>query len=115
MNKQEVLALLDDLPDEFDAGQFLYVLTLKHKLERAEADFAAGRLTSRDGEAPTLWEVRRARHERAIAVLGRVAKNSEEWARRIAASEEARSRGEQYAVPFRQILEEEERRRRNAG
>jgi hypothetical protein len=111
MKKHEVLALLEELPDEFDAGRFLYVLTLRHSLERAEADFAAGEFTSQPGEAPTLWEQRRARHKRTIEVLERVAQNREEWTRRIAASEEARSRGEQYGVPFRQIREEERRRR----
>jgi len=112
MKKQEVLELLEDLPEEFDASQLLYVLTLKHKLERAEADFAAGRLTSRSGEAPTLWEHRMAQHERTAEVLRRFAENSKEWARRIAASEEARKRGEQYGIPFRQILAEEGRRSR---
>lgn len=45
MKKREVQDLLDRMPDEIDAEQLIYTLYLKHKLERAEADNAAGRLT----------------------------------------------------------------------
>jgi hypothetical protein len=45
VKKREVQALLDKLPEEIDAGQLIYTLYLRHKLERAEADIAAGRLT----------------------------------------------------------------------
>jgi predicted transcriptional regulator len=45
MKKHEVQSLLDKMPDEIDAEQLIYTLYLKHKLERAEADIAAGRLT----------------------------------------------------------------------
>lgn len=45
MKKDEVQALLDKMPDEIDAEELIYTLYLKHKLERAEADIAAGRVT----------------------------------------------------------------------
>ena len=37
--------MLDRMPVETDAEQLIYTLYLKHKLERAEAAIAAGRLT----------------------------------------------------------------------
>lgn len=45
MKKHEIQTLLDKLPDDVDAEQLIYTLYLKHKLERAETDIAAGRLT----------------------------------------------------------------------
>jgi hypothetical protein len=36
MNKQEVLDMLDELPEEFDPEQLMQHLYLKAKLERAE-------------------------------------------------------------------------------
>jgi predicted transcriptional regulator len=45
VKKHEVQSLLDTMPDEIDAEQLIYTLYLKYKLERAEADIAAGRLT----------------------------------------------------------------------
>jgi len=83
MKKQEVLALLSELPEEFDASQFVYPLTLKHRLERGEADLAAGRLTP-DGEREgspgadqSPRESERARYQRKEQILTRMLNNKE--------------------------------------
>jgi hypothetical protein len=43
MKKQEVLEMLDRLPDQFDPEQLMGDLYLKAKLERAEAAVSAGK------------------------------------------------------------------------
>ncbi len=112
MKKDDVLALLANLPDEFDATQLIYTLSLKHKVERAEADLAAGRCTPGEGAELSDWEQRRRRHLRTIEVLTRVS-NNKELMDRVTASLEASDRGER-GTPFRQI-QEEARRRRGEG
>jgi predicted transcriptional regulator len=42
MNKQEVLAMIDHLPDQIDPEQLMAELYLKAKLDRAEAAVANG-------------------------------------------------------------------------
>jgi hypothetical protein len=83
VKKQDVLALLADLPDEFDADQLLYTLSLQYRLERAESDLAAGRLTP-NGERESLpdldrklWEAELAYHRRKIKILSRAFDNKE--------------------------------------
>ena len=44
MKKQDVFALLDELPDEFDSEALMERLYLKAKLDRAEAAIANGEL-----------------------------------------------------------------------
>ena len=119
MKKQDVLALLAEMPEEIDVEQLIYVLTLEHRLERARADLAAGRTTARDEAEsrseghPTagvsLFEHRRARHRHVERVLHRVFNNAE-LMRQVHASLEAIERGER-GTTFREILEEERRRR----
>ena len=43
MKKQEVLDMLDRLPDQFDPEQLMGDVYLKAKLERAEAAVSAGK------------------------------------------------------------------------
>lgn len=67
MNKDQVRALIEDLPDEFDADKLAYILTLRQRLDRAEADLAAGWLRSNPGEPPTPWEQWRSSVSAALA------------------------------------------------
>jgi hypothetical protein len=46
MNKEEVLELVRQLPDEVDVEEVIYRLYLCEKLAAAEADIAAGRALS---------------------------------------------------------------------
>ena len=46
MQKEEVLALVRQLPDEVDVEAVIYRLYLREKLAAAEADIAAGRTLS---------------------------------------------------------------------
>jgi hypothetical protein len=46
MQKEEVLALVRQLPDEVDVEEVIYRLYLREKLAAAEADIAAGRTLS---------------------------------------------------------------------
>lgn len=118
MKKQEVLALLSELPEEFDASQFVYTLTLRHKLERAEADLAAGRLTSNDeregppGTDRSLPESERARYQRKEQILTRML-NNRELMDQVYSGIERIKRGER-GIPFREIQEENRRRRAGA-
>jgi hypothetical protein len=41
MKKQEVLAVLEELPEQFDGEELLFVLSIKDEIERAEAAYAA--------------------------------------------------------------------------
>ena len=44
MRKEEVLDILEKMPDEVDVDKLIYTLYLKRKLELAEADITAGRV-----------------------------------------------------------------------
>jgi len=44
--KQQVIDLLNDLPDQVDIDEVIYRLYLRQKLELAEQDVREGRLTS---------------------------------------------------------------------
>jgi hypothetical protein len=46
MQKEEVLELVRQLPDEVDVEEVIYRLYLREKLAAAEADIAAGRTLS---------------------------------------------------------------------
>ena len=48
MRKQEVLSILEDLPEELDPEQLMHELYLKARLERAEAAVRQGDLLSND-------------------------------------------------------------------
>lgn len=48
MNKQEVLAIIDRLPDPIDPEQLMGELYLKAKLERAEAAVARDEIISHE-------------------------------------------------------------------
>ena len=48
MKKQEVLDILERLPDQIDIEQLIDELYLKAKLERAEAAVAKGNVVSQD-------------------------------------------------------------------
>lgn len=48
MKKDEVLAIVTNMPEEVDVDKLIYTLRLKHKRERAEADVAGGRVVSQE-------------------------------------------------------------------
>lgn len=48
MNKQEVLDLIDHLPEQIDPEQLMTELYLKAKLDRAEAAVARGEVVSHE-------------------------------------------------------------------
>ena len=48
MKKREVLALVEQMPDEIDVDKLIYALHLRRKVELAEADIAAGRVVSHE-------------------------------------------------------------------
>lgn len=48
MKKQEVLSILDNLPEELDPEQLMHELYLKARLERAEAAIRQGEVVSHD-------------------------------------------------------------------
>ena len=48
MQKQEVLSLLDRLPDPLDPEQLMHEIYLKAKIERAEEAIACGEVVSHD-------------------------------------------------------------------
>jgi hypothetical protein len=48
MKKQEILQLLDQLPDDLDPEQLMHELYLKMKLARAEEAVAEGRTVSHE-------------------------------------------------------------------
>ncbi len=48
MQKQDVLILLDHLPDPLDPEQLMYELYLKAKIERAEEAIARGEVVSHE-------------------------------------------------------------------
>ena len=48
MKKQEVLEIVESLPDQIDLEQLMHELYLKAKLERAEAAVAAGEVVSHE-------------------------------------------------------------------
>jgi hypothetical protein len=113
MKKQDVLALLSELPEEFDASQFVYTLTLKHKLERAEADLTAGHLTPNDQRVGlpsadrSLSESERARYQRREQILTHML-NNRELMEQVYSGIERIKRGER-GTPFREILARERR------
>ena len=47
-SKQEILAIVNELPETIDMEELIYRLYLKEKLETAEQDVQAGRLLSDD-------------------------------------------------------------------
>lgn len=111
MKKQDVIDLLAALPEEFDADQLLYTLSLKHRLARAEADLVAGRLTPEgEREVPpganrSLWEAERVHYRRREQVLTRLL-NNRELMEQVYDSIERIKRGER-GTPFREILARE--------
>ena len=48
MHKQDVLTLLDHLPDPLDPEQLMHELYLKAKIERAEEAIASGEIVSHE-------------------------------------------------------------------
>ncbi len=48
MKKQEVLSILEDLPEELDPEQLMHELYLKARLERAETAVRQGEVVSHD-------------------------------------------------------------------
>lgn len=48
MRKQEVLDILDRLPDQIDPEQLIHELYLRAKIERAEAAVASGDVVGQD-------------------------------------------------------------------
>ena len=48
MNKQELLQIIEQLPDHFDPEQLMHQLYLKAKLERAEDAIERGEVVSQD-------------------------------------------------------------------
>ena len=48
VSKTEILAVIEQFPDEIDVKELVYRLQLHRKLAEAEADFAAGRTISHD-------------------------------------------------------------------
>jgi hypothetical protein len=48
MHKQEVLTILERLPDPLDPEQLMYELYVKAKIERAEAAIARGEVVSQE-------------------------------------------------------------------
>ena len=48
MKKQEVLDIIEQLPDEIDGEQLMHELYLKAKLDRAEAAVAKGDVVSHE-------------------------------------------------------------------
>lgn len=48
MNKQEVLDIIDHLPEQIDPEQLITELYLKAKLDRAEAAVASGDVVSQE-------------------------------------------------------------------
>ena len=103
MKKHEVLALLEDLPAEFDAGELLFVLTLGNEIERAEAEYGAGTDTSPAGVSSSESQA-----ARRAKVWRRLYHDKEMMARLRNAIRMGQSRD--HWIPFRQILEEERRR-----
>jgi hypothetical protein len=103
MRKHEVLALLDDLPDEFNGDELLFVLTLKNEIERALAECAPETdvppVGSSNAESPAA---------RRLRVWSRLYNDKEMMARLRNAIRMGKRRD--HWIPFRQILEEERRR-----
>ncbi len=48
MKKEEVLSIVEKMPNEIDINQLISTLNLRRKLERAEADVAAGRVVTHE-------------------------------------------------------------------
>jgi predicted transcriptional regulator len=48
MQKQEVLSILDHLPDPLDPEELMHELYLKAKIDRAEAAIARGEVVSQE-------------------------------------------------------------------
>ena len=103
MKKHDVLALLEDLPDEFDTDELLFVLTLKGEIERAETKCASGTDVSParapNAESPAA---------RRFGVWSRLYNDKEMMARLRNAIRMGQRRD--HWIPFRQILEDERRR-----
>jgi hypothetical protein len=108
MKKQEVLALLEDLPDEFDAGRLLCVLTIKDAVERAEAECAASAQAS---HAASGLDHRESRASRRYVAFSRLYDNKDLMARLQDACRMEQRRD--HWIPFRQVQDEARRRRDN--
>jgi hypothetical protein len=48
MKKADVIEMLRDLPDELDPEEIIYRIYLKSKIDRAEAEVAAGNVIPHD-------------------------------------------------------------------
>ena len=48
MNKHDVIAVMEAMPEEFDLDELVYRLHLKQKLEASERAFAEGRVLAHD-------------------------------------------------------------------
>ena len=48
MNKHDVIAVMEAMPEEFDVDELVYRLRLKEKLEASERALAEGRVLSHD-------------------------------------------------------------------
>jgi hypothetical protein len=48
VNKHEVIAVMETMPEEFDIDELVYRLRLKQKLEASELTFAEGRVLAHD-------------------------------------------------------------------
>jgi hypothetical protein len=105
VKKQEVLALLEDLPDEFDAGRLLCVLAIKDAIERAEAECAASAQASRAGSGRDHREGRAARR---YVAFSRLYDNKDLMARLQDACKTEQRRD--HWIPFRQVQDQARRR-----
>ncbi len=109
VKKQEAIALLESMPDEFDVDELIYRLSLNGSVERAEAEYAARQAAGEGSPEARSWEQRRARYFRTIEILMCVTNNKALMAQ-VTASFEAIERGER-GIPFREIQEDARRRR----
>ena len=48
MKKQDVLAMIEGMPDEFDPEELMYRIYLLRKVQAGETDFRAGRFISHE-------------------------------------------------------------------
>jgi hypothetical protein len=48
MNKHDVIAVMENMPEEFDLDELIYRLHLKQKLEASERAFAEGRVLAHE-------------------------------------------------------------------
>jgi hypothetical protein len=104
MKKQEVVALLEELPDDFNADELLLVLALRGEIERAAVECAAESdatpAGAPNGESPAA---------RRLRVWSRLYNDREMMARLRNAFRMGKRRD--HWIPFRQVQEEARRRR----